>query len=220
LIESPALPAHASLALRAALRFAWRALWKHFGLFAAILLTFAAAWVILEAVVIGGQRLGLGIGLWAAAHLAFLVFFAALEAGFARVCLDLCDGRTPSFAAVFARLGLGPKLLAGQIVYLLLVLLGLALLIVPGVYLAARFALFSFRLVDGDGDLVGSFRDSAALSRGVVGQLALLLVVLFLLNVLGACILGLGLFVTIPFSVLAMAAVYRQLAVALPVQPA
>jgi hypothetical protein len=196
----------------AAFRFAWRALWQHFGLFVAILLTFGAAWVILEAVVVGGQRLGLGIVLWAAAHLVFLVFFAGLEAGFARVCLDLYDGGSPTFAAAFARLRLGPKLLVGQIIYLILVLIGLVLLIVPGLYLASRLALFSFRLIDGEANLLGSFRASAALTHGVLAQLALLLVALFLLNVLGACVLGLGLFLTVPFSVLTLAAVYRQLA--------
>ena len=199
------------MSLRAAFGFAWRALWQHFGLFAAILLTFGAAWVLLEAVVIGGQRLGLGIVLWAAAHLAFLVFFAGMEAGFMRVCLDVYDGGAPTFTAALARLALGPELLVGQILYLLLVIIGLALLIVPGLYLAARFAFFGFRLADGKADLVGSFRESAALSQGHVGQLSLLVVVLFLLNVLGACILGLGLFLTVPFSVLTMAGVYRQL---------
>ena len=90
-------------------------------------------------------------------------------------------------------------------------MIGLALLIVPGLYLASRLALFSFRLVDGAANLLGSFRDSAALTHGVLGQLALLLVALFLLNVLGACVLGLGLFITIPLSVLMLADVYRQL---------
>jgi uncharacterized membrane protein len=194
---------------RAAFRFAWRALAQRFGLFAAILLTFAAAWVVLEVVVVYGQHFG--IVLWAVAHVAFLVFFAGLEAGLASVCLALYDGDAPTIASAFAHLALGPKLLAGQIIYLLLVVAGLALLVVPGIYLAARFALFSFRLVDGESNLVAAFRQSAALSKGALGQLSLLITALLLLNVLGAAVLGLGLFVTVPLSVLIMATVYRQL---------
>jgi uncharacterized membrane protein len=209
MLAVPATLPQRPLSLRAAFQFAWRALWQRFGLFAAILLTFGAAWVILEVVVIGGQRFG--IGLWAVAHLAFLIFFAGLEAGFARMCLDLYDRRTPTFTDAFARLALGPMLVAGQIIYLLLVVIGLALLVVPGLYLASRFSLFAFCLVDDQPSLIDSFRHSAALSNGTLGQLALLSASLFLLNVLGACVLGLGLFVTIPLSVLMLAAVYRQL---------
>jgi hypothetical protein len=200
---------HTPLSLRSAWRFAWGALARHFGLFAGILLTMAAAWVVLEIVVVRGQQFGLG--LWAVAHLAFLVFFAGLEAGLARVCLDLCDGGAPTFARALAYLALGPKFLAGQVAYLLLVGVGLALLVVPGLYLGARLGLFSLRLVDGQANLLGSFRHSAALSRGVVGQLASLGVALLVLNGLGAAVLGLGLFVTVPVSVLMLASVYRQL---------
>ncbi len=198
-----------SLSLRTAWRFAWGALARHFGLFAAILLTFVAAWGVLEIVVIRGQQFG--IGLWAVAHLAFLIFFAGLEAGLARVCLNLCDGGAPTFAGAWAHLALGPKFLAGQVAYLLLVGLGLALLVVPGLYLGARLALFSFRLADGEADLLASFRHGVAISRGVVGQLAALSLALLVLNVLGAGLMGLGLFVTVPLSVLLLASVYRQL---------
>ncbi len=79
------------VSVRDAFSFAWRALKQRFGLFAAIILTFVAAWVVLEIVVIRGQQFG--IVLWAVAHAAFLIFFGGLEAGFARVCLDLYDGK-------------------------------------------------------------------------------------------------------------------------------
>ena len=209
MLAKPATLTHNSISTRDAFRFAWRALTQHFGLFAAILLTFVAAWIILEVVVIGGQRFGLV--LWAVAHAAFVIFVAGLEAGFARLCLELYDGHAPTFTDAFARLALGPKFLAGQLIYLLLVVVGLVLLVVPGIYMAARLAWFSLRLVDGEANLIGSFRQSAALSKGAMGQLSLLMVALFLLNVLGAAVLGLGLVVTVSLSVLVMAAVYRRL---------
>jgi len=45
----------------------------------------------------------------------------------------------PTFADLFAHLALGPKLLVGQVLYLLMVVIGLLLLVVPGVYLSVRF---------------------------------------------------------------------------------
>jgi hypothetical protein len=200
---------YAPISLGLAFRFAWRTLTRRFGLFTAILLTFVAAWVVLEVVVVKGQQFG--ILLWAVAHVAFLLFFAGLEAGLVSVCLDLHDGGAPTFASAFARLALAPKVLAGQIIYLLLVVVGLALLVVPGIYLAARFWLFSFRLVEGESNLVAAFRQSAALSKEALGQLSVLIIALDLLNLLGAAVLGLGLFLTIPLSVLMLSAVYRQL---------
>src|SRR5258708_4980458 len=120
------------------------------------------------------------ISLGAAFHFAWRTLwqrfglFAGLEAGFVRVCLDLCDGGAPAFADVFSRLALGPQLLAGQIIYLLLVTIGTALLVVPGLYLASRFSLFAFCLVDDPPSLIDSCRHSAALSKGTLGQLLLL----------------------------------------------
>ena len=68
------------ISIRQTFTFAWPIFKKRFGLFTAVLLTIFGAWVALEIVVIAGQRFG--ILLWAAAHLAFLVFVAGLEVGF------------------------------------------------------------------------------------------------------------------------------------------
>jgi hypothetical protein len=198
-----------ALSIRQAVTFAWPTFKKHFVLFAAILLTIAAAWVVLEVVVVAGQRLGLVW--WAAAHLAFLVFVAGIEAGWVRVCLALYDGGEPAFADIFGHLALGPWFLAAQLIYLFLVLVGLALLVVPGLYLGTRFALFGFPLATGEADLIRSFQRSALLTTGTRLSLFGALLSLLIFNVLGACLLGIGLFVTLPLSVLILTAVYRQL---------
>ncbi len=188
---------HTQLSAGRALACAWPLFRRRAGLLAAILLTMAGAWVALEVAVIAGQRLG--VWWWAAAHLAFLAFFAGLEAGLLWIGLRLHDGGEPTFADAFARLALGPKLLAGQVIYLVLVAAGLALLVVPGVYLGARYALFGFCLVapgSGEAGLLRSFQESARLTAGGGWRLAALLAALLALNVLGASLLGLGLFIT------------------------
>jgi uncharacterized membrane protein len=206
------------ISLRQAFNFAWPILKKRFGLFAAVLLTIFGAWAALEIIVIAGQRFG--ILLWAAAHLAFLIFAAGVELGLLQVCLALYKGGEPTFAAIFAKLSAGPKFLTGQILYLLMVLVGLALLAVPGVYLGARYALFGFCMAAGETDLIGSFRASAILSTGTKIYMMWILLALLFLNVLGASLLGLGLIITFPLSVLMMTAVYRQLSDANGANPA
>lgn len=81
---------HRPISIRHAVNFAWPAFKKRFGLFTAVLLTTLAAWVVLEIVVIAGQRFG--IVLWAVMHLAFLIFFAGVELGFLQICRALSDG--------------------------------------------------------------------------------------------------------------------------------
>lgn len=199
------------ISIRQAFNFAWPIFKKRFALFTAVLLTIFGAWVALEIVVIAGQRFG--ILLWIVMHLAFLIFVAGLEVGLLQVCLALYDGEEPTFADSFAHLALGPKFLAGQTLYLLAALIGLLLLVVPGVYLGVRYALFGFCMAAGETNLVRSFQQSAILSTGEQGYLLRVLFVLFVLNVVGASLLGLGLFITVPVSLLMMTAVYRKLSI-------
>jgi uncharacterized membrane protein len=200
---------HRPISMRHAFDFAWPTLKKRFGLFTAVLLTILAAWVILEIVVIAGQRFG--IVLWAAMHLAFLIFFAGVQVGLLQICLALSDGKDPVFADTFACLALGPKFLAAQLLYLLMVVIGLLLLVVPGVYLGARYALFGFCFADGETNPLRCFQQSALISKGATASLLRILAALLILNVLGASLLALGLFITVPLSVLIMTDVYRQL---------
>ncbi len=198
-----------SISIRPAVNFAWRTFKRRCGLFAAILVAVCVGWVALEVIVIAGQRVG--IVLWVAAHLAFLIFFAGIQVGFLRICLALYDGGEPTFADTFAPLRTSLKFLAGQVAYLLMVVMGAALLIVPGVYLGVRYFLFAFYMAGDEPDLADGFEESATLTSGRMICLSSILVALFLLNAIGACLLGLGLFVTVPVSVLVMTAVYRQL---------
>jgi len=200
---------HRPISMRHAFDFAWPTLEKRFGLFTAVLLTILAAWVVLEIVVIAGQRFG--IVLWAVMHLAFLIFFAGAELGFLQICRALRDGKDPAFADTFAYLPLGPKFLAAQILYLLLVVIGLLLLVVPGVYLSARYALFGFCFAGGETDLLRCFQQTALISKGATASLLRVLAALLLLNALGASLLALGLFISVPLSVLIMTDVYHQL---------
>jgi uncharacterized membrane protein len=195
--------------MRRAFDFAWPAFKKRFGLFTAVLLTILAAWAVLEIVVIAGQRFG--ILLWAVMHLAFLIFFAGVELGLLQICRALSDGKAPAFAETFAYLSLGPEFLAAQILYFLMVAIGLLLLVVPGVYLGVRCALFSFCFANGETNPLRCFQQSAILSKGATTGLLWILAALFVLNLLGASLLGLGLLITVPLSVLIMTDVYRQL---------
>ena len=89
-------------------------------------------------------------------------------------------------------------------------IVGLVLVVAPGLYLGARYGFFGFGRVNGNPGLVDSFRASARLSAGHELTLAGAGLGLLLFNVLGASLLGLGLLVTVPMSVLISVDLWRQ----------
>jgi len=198
-----------------AVDFAWSAYRRRWRLLIGVLLAMLGAWVVLEVVVVTTARFG--ILAWALAHIAFLLCFAGMEVGLLRISLALEEGRNPRLADALTQFKLGPGFLAGQLLYLAMVLAGLVILIIPGIFLAARFALFGFQNAAGDSGVLRSFKQSADLTQGATGRLAATLVTLFVFNLLGAALLGVGLFVTVPISVLMMASIDRQLSATAPI---
>ena len=195
--------------LRRAFDFAWKTVRQQFGLFTALILTFFASWVILEVIVITGQRFG--ILLWMAAHLLFFFVFTGMEIGFIRMCLATYDGKQIRYSDIFGGLWLGIDFFFVQLVYLVITTAGLLLLIVPGAYLGAKYAFYAFYFAEGDATLKGSFQHSSVLSQGSLWFLIWFCFLSLLLNIFGASILGVGLVITVPLSALMKAALYREL---------
>jgi hypothetical protein len=70
----------------------------------------------------------------------------------------------PRLADAFNHFNLAPGFLAGQLLYLAVVLAGLVLLVVPDIVLAARFALFGFQNAPGEGAVL-QFRPSLSAGK-------------------------------------------------------
>jgi hypothetical protein len=195
--------------IRKAFDFAWMTFKNQSGLFIAMMLTFFASWVILEAIVVAGQRFG--FLLWAIAHLSFFVIFAGLEIGFIRVCLACYDGNQIHYSDISGEFRYGANFLFVQLIYFVMSIIGFVLLVVPGAYLSAKYGLYAFHFAEEDLNRKGSFQQSAMTSQGSRWFLFWFSIVIFLFNILGASLLGIGLLMTIPLSVLMKTSIYRQL---------
>ena len=91
-------------------------------------------------------------------------------------------------------------------------LIGFVLLIIPGIYLMLRFALVKFLIIDRKNvGIIEAMHESSNLTLGVKWELLGLLLVILLINILGVIPAGLGLLVTIPISMIALAHVYVAL---------
>jgi len=92
------------------------------------------------------------------------------------------------------------------------VLVGLLLLVVPGIYVALRLQFYKFLIVEKE-DIgpIMALKESWRMTEGHVWNLLLFMIMISFLNVLGALIFGIGIFITIPVSVIAYALLYKKL---------
>lgn len=89
--------------------------------------------------------------------------------------------------------------------------LGLLFFIIPGCYVWARYGFYPFFILDRKSEPLKALGQAAELSRGHVGHLFILFLCCACLNILGLLLLGLGFFVTLPVTLIALAHTYRQL---------
>jgi len=93
----------------------------------------------------------------------------------------------------------------------IIVVVGIILLIVPGIMWALRFMFVPYLIIDRKLDVSAAMRESSRITLGHKWQLLGLVVVLGLLNILGLLALVVGLLVTVPVTMLAVVHAYRTL---------
>ncbi len=187
----------------------WRLFKSHASVFVISMLLLFVSWIILEVAVVFLHRLGLAV--WSVRHLAWLFLFAGMLVGLQVMALKSVDAEIPRVADLFGSLERGPAYLLALAIYCLAIGGGLVLLIVPGIYLAVQYCLFAQVITDTSASAVLALRKAAALAHGNSASLGALFLIAFLLNIAGMALLGIGLVISFPVSLLAIAGFYRSL---------
>lgn len=190
-------------------RDGWRLFQSYASAFVLSMLLLFLSWIVLEIAVVFLYRLGFAV--WLVLHLAWLFLFSGMLVGLHVMALRSIDGETPRIGDLFASLDRGPAYLLALGIYFLAVSCGLALLIVPGIYLAIRSCLFAQIITDTAASALPSLRKAAQLAHGNWAPLGALFLIAFLLNIGGMALLGIGLVISFPVSLLAIAGFYRSL---------
>ncbi|KZM76538.1 hypothetical protein [Cellulosimicrobium sp. I38E] len=138
-----------------------------------------------------------------------------ITAFFTRGALDEVDGRRPDVAAFF-RIGNVVNVLLAALIVGILTGIGFVLCILPGFAVLLFSAFVYYVALDQGVDAITAIRTSFSLVAKNFGQVFLLLLALFGINILGAIPCGLGLFVTIPLSYVAVGFAYRRLTGGVP----
>jgi len=137
-----------------------------------------------------------------------------------RMALSIGDGRPIDLQSTELLRGFLPFLLTLLFVCVVVVA-GLALLVVPGIIWGTQFGLATLVSVDRKLDPVECMRESSRLTRGSRSKLFLFWLAMLGVNLLGCLALLVGLFFTVPTTLVALAHVYRRLeAHAMPASPA
>jgi uncharacterized membrane protein len=130
--------------------------------------------------------------------------------GVTNICLKFLDNKKPQYKDLFYYKPIVNFFLA-SLVEGLIVLGGFILLIIPGIFFALRLQYATYLVVDKNLGPMEAIKTSWRITKGNVWNLFFFGILLFLINILGVLCLLIGLFITVPLSMLATTFVYRKL---------
>ena len=168
--------------------------------------------VIAVAIVMGVLRLS-------AAHaplVAFVIWLAqtiidlVIGIGLIHITLKFVDNKKPRYKDLFYYKLIVNYFLASLLTGLI-VIGGFILLIIPGIFFALRLKFAVYLIIDKNLAPVDAVKASWRITKGNVWNLFFFGILLGLINILGFLCLIVGLFVTVPLSMLATTFVYRKL---------
>jgi uncharacterized membrane protein len=134
-----------------------------------------------------------------------------ISMGLVKISLKFCDNEKPKISDLFSSYPLFFKFLIGSIIYGLIVIGGLILLIIPGIIWSIQFQFFAYLILDKGISPIEALKKSSKITKGTKWDLFLFGILLGFINILGALAFLVGLFVTIPATMIATAFVYRKL---------
>jgi len=192
-----------------ALKFGWNTMKTNFWFFFGILII---AWIVVYVPSLIGNLLRDKSSLL---YLIFMLVSWAIQVmisiGLIRISLKFIDGGKPEFNDLFRFQGFFWRYLGGSLLVGLIVVVGILLFVIPGIVWAIMFQFFGFLIIDKNLSIMDSVRQSGNLTKTVRWKLLGFGLLLMLINYLGLIVLLVGLFATIPTTMLAHAWVYRKL---------
>jgi hypothetical protein len=140
-----------------------------------------------------------------------LVFSSLFSLGYTQNMFQALDGEEPQFSAYGQQSRKIITYLVTGLIYTVIVIVGFALLVVPGIYLAVRLQFSLASIVEEDTGILTSLKRSWEITKGQTMPLLLLLLVMIGLTMLGLVFFIIGIFVTIPLTGLMYCYVFRKL---------
>jgi uncharacterized membrane protein len=134
---------------------------------------------------------------------------AVLKLGLLKTSLSLVDGGKPTFDDLWTTVHFLPAYFGAVILMAVPIVLGFALLIVPGIYLYVRWQFFTILIIDKNLPPIEALKESWRLTSGRVIDMFLVLVLMTALLLAGSLAFGVGLIAALPLSLIFLSQVYR-----------
>jgi uncharacterized membrane protein len=131
--------------------------------------------------------------------------------GFYQSALLLTKGLKPRFNQFYANWRLLFSWIVAGFLFGMMFAIGLILLIVPGFLVWATFGLYPFFILDKSLGPIEALKKSAKATRGARGHLFLFFLACVGINLLGLLFFGVGLLITVPMTLIALAVIYRKM---------
>ena len=192
-----------------AISFGWNTMKSNLGFFIGLLIVCGLLFTV--PAIIAGTALETNVFLGVILYIADIALTIVISMGLVKIALRFCDNEKGRFKDLFSQYRLFFKYLLASILYSLIVLGGYVLLIIPGIIWGIKFWFFDYFVIDKKLGPIEALKRSSAITRGVKWDLFVFFLMIFGINILGALALVVGLFATIPTTMVAVAFVYRKL---------
>ncbi len=139
-----------------------------------------------------------------------------LNIGLIKIALSFCDQIKPGVSSLFNGLDCFWRFLGVSILYALIVLLGMLLLIIPGIIWAVKYQHCTYFVIDKNLGPINALKASALTTRNIKLKLFGFGILCSLINLAGLICFIVGIFATYPIVLVAAALVYRHLVIQTP----
>lgn len=141
--------------------------------------------------------------------LAYFIFMFAFWVGYNKVILEVDKTGKGHIKTLFHGFGLAwPRLLIATFLYFIIVVLGLIVFVIPGVFFIIRFYFINWLILDKNRGVIASFKESWSITREHTWPLFIFVLCIMLIT---AATKGWALIFIMPFTFLASIYVYRKL---------
>ncbi len=140
-----------------------------------------------------------------------LAFSYIFKMGYLKNCFQALDGEEPQFSAygqVFRKLF---KYIVAFLIYSIILSIGFALLVFPGIYLMLRLQFYYASIIEENTTIVESFKRSWDITQGHTLELFILFLLSIAIIIAGSILFFIGFFVAIPLVSLIYACAFRKL---------
>lgn len=191
------------------MRFGWRTMKANLGFFIVLLLVAGLVQLVPQS--IGDYIIEEVVFLGLIFYLLSFVLSFVVTMGLIKISIQFCDNEKGTFSDLFSCFPLFFKYLFSYILYVLIMIAGVILLIFPAVIWGIKFGLFPYFIVEKRLGPVEALKASARTTMGAKWDLLGFGFVAFVINLIGVLCLFIGIFATLPTTMVATALVYRKL---------